>query len=312
MARSLDFLIIGAQKSASTFVHRALMDHPEIFMPPGEVNYFERSIYEETRPQQFEALFAEAGNNQRIGIKRPDYLALPECAERVASHSKGAKLIVVLRHPIQRALSAYYHYMSAAYFPIREPEEGLAAILDGRWSQYPGAETVLSYGRYGEALEKWRKHFSPAHIHVRLQEDLIADPTAEMDAIYRFLEISPDHVSANIGRRSQAVVYSLERARILSVWHRIARQWHPDRINHYPRFGKLSHWIYGAGRVFDRKVLSRVWKAERGAISAELSARLHDYYKEDLANLEELIGRDLTEWRRPVSEGDSSARVKHV
>ena len=55
-----------------------------------------------------------------------------------------------------------------------------------------------------------------------------------------------------------------------------------------------------------------MWKAERGAISAELSARLHDYYKEDLANLEELIGRDLTEWRMPVSEGDSSARVEHV
>ena len=133
-----------------------------------------------------------------------------------------------------------------------------------------------------------------------------------MNSIYPFLESPLYHVSANIDRRSQSVVYSLERARILSVWHRIARKWHPDRINHYPRFGKLSHWIYGAGRVFDRKVLSRVWKAERGTISAELSARLHDYYEEDIANLEALIARDLTKWRMPASEGDSSASVAHV
>lgn len=296
-SRPLDFLIIGAQKSASTFVHRALLDHPEVFMPPGETNYFERTIYEETPQEQFDALFAEAEEGQKIGIKRPDYLALAECAVRVANHSPHAKLIVVLRNPVQRALSAYYHYLSASYFPVCDPEKGMTAILEGRWSQFPGAATVLSYGCYAEALKRWHDHFPKENIRVRLQEDLIANPQGEMEAMYRFLGIDPSHISKNLMRRSQAVVYSLERAKILTIWHRIARKWHPDRINHYPRFGKISDLIYGGGRALDKYVLARVWRAKRPELSAELRERLHGYYVEDIAKLEGMISRDLSSWQ---------------
>jgi len=41
----LDFLIIGAQKSATTFIHRCLLEHPSVFMPPGEISFFEDPDY---------------------------------------------------------------------------------------------------------------------------------------------------------------------------------------------------------------------------------------------------------------------------
>ena len=112
------FAIIGAQKSATTFIHRCLSDHPEVFMPSGEISYFEDPDYQESSFDEFLDLFADAKQNQLKGIKRPTYLHKPECPVRIKKIIPDVKLIVVLRNPIDRFISAYFHCIKFNFLPV--------------------------------------------------------------------------------------------------------------------------------------------------------------------------------------------------
>ena len=147
------FLIIGAQKSATTFVHKCLREHPDVFMPNGETRFFENPEHLQTDITQFEALFRNVSQEQAIGIKRPDYLAKPECPPRIYQHIPHAKLLVILRNPVERAISAYFHLMNCSFIPIRPAEEGLTKILDGEYKDlYPKSREIIEYGFYYKHL----------------------------------------------------------------------------------------------------------------------------------------------------------------
>lgn len=81
--------------------------------------------FEEVDRAKSLSIFKDTTATQLCGIKRPDYLSLPERPQRINEHSPEAKLIVVLKNPIQRAVSAYYHYISNRYLRAVEPNEGL-------------------------------------------------------------------------------------------------------------------------------------------------------------------------------------------
>lgn len=102
-----NFLIIGAQKSATTFLLRCLREHPDVFVPSGEIPFFEDPDYSQGDIESFARLFARGCHKKAVGLKRPNYLHKPECPERIHRHIPSARLIVILRDPIERAISAY-------------------------------------------------------------------------------------------------------------------------------------------------------------------------------------------------------------
>src|SRR5690606_17419350 len=108
-----EFFVIGAQKAGSTYLLQCLGEHPQIFMPPSEVAFFEDSLYSADRLGDFEKHFAPAKKGQVIGVKRPNLLGHPECPERLRRHMPDLKIVVTLRNPIERAVSGYFHYMKS-------------------------------------------------------------------------------------------------------------------------------------------------------------------------------------------------------
>ena len=292
----LDFLIVGAQKAASTFLHRALLDHPDIFLPPGEINFFEGTIFDEMSREDCQDLFRERRGESILGIKRPDYLALPEVPARVREHSPESKILMVLRNPVDRAISAYYHYIAGGYIPALDPNEGLSRLLDNSLGDYPAANSLLSYGRYAQAWRQWAANFPGEQITVKLQEDIIENPRAVMKETYRLLGVDDTYVSKNIDRRSQAVVYHLGRARLLGKIHHVTRKWHADGMNHTAKFGggaNLPWWSYLA---IDRFILSRIFGNQKAEIAPEVKERLIEYYREDIEELAVILKRDLSHW----------------
>ncbi|MCS3824361.1 sulfotransferase [Salinibacter ruber] len=97
-----DFAIIGAQKSATTFLQRCLQAHPEVFIPAGELADFEDPQYADFEIDQFKQHFAPGQDAAAVGLKRPSYLHEPNVPERLAHHLPDLKLIVALRDPIER------------------------------------------------------------------------------------------------------------------------------------------------------------------------------------------------------------------
>ena len=124
----LDFAIVGAQKAGSTFLLKNLRDHPSVFMPNGEVPYFENPDF--YGPNKLEFYFNKKNKKNILGIKRPNYLNKKEVPSRLIENNPNIKIIIFLRNPVDRVISAYYHGMKMGLLPLLEINEGLKKILN--------------------------------------------------------------------------------------------------------------------------------------------------------------------------------------
>ena len=127
----LDFAIIGVQKSATSFLQTCLREHPQIYMPRGETATFLADHYEPNLNSLKDDL-SEKSENQKCGIKRPDLMAESGCAERIKKHFPNCNFITILRNPVERAYSAFFHLMSIGYIPVMKPQKGFTDLLNGR------------------------------------------------------------------------------------------------------------------------------------------------------------------------------------
>src|SRR5579863_751660 len=118
-----NFFIVGAARSGTTSLDRYLSQHPQIYIAPKkEVHFFAANHFPHTGPgdewlnkrviheeEQYEQLFAGVTDEKRIGETSAYYLYLQGTAERIAHSIPAAKILILLREPIDRAYSAYMH-----------------------------------------------------------------------------------------------------------------------------------------------------------------------------------------------------------
>ncbi|MFN2384828.1 MAG: sulfotransferase domain-containing protein [Thermoanaerobaculia bacterium] len=295
-------IILGAQKAASTFLHRCLGDHPEVFTPKGEVHFFEDPDYAEGNIGQLEKLLEPGAGRKILAIKRPRYLAAPECPPRIAKHCPRAVLLVVLRDPVERALSAYFHYVGHGFLPAVDAERGLSAILEGRWkTRYPASEEILEFGFYHRHLSRYWDYFPADRIHVTFTDDLREDGAGTVRKVYEFLGIRPDYSAGALRSRPQGVVYSLPRLRFRRLRNRIVYRYDENRVRAYPRRANLpGRMLNQAVLSVDARLLRPVFGNARPQLSDSLRAKLRSVYHEDVCALEATLGRSLTAWKEPV------------
>ena len=106
-----DFLGIGTQKGGTTYLHGLLQEHPQVFLAhPKELHYF--SLHHGRHVGWYADHFADASTGQRCGEVTPYYLFHPLAAERIHAAIPNVKLVVLLRDPVERALSQYFHSLS--------------------------------------------------------------------------------------------------------------------------------------------------------------------------------------------------------
>ncbi|MEM8864295.1 MAG: sulfotransferase domain-containing protein [Planctomycetota bacterium] len=292
-----DFFVIGAQKAGSTYLLECLGEHPEIFMPPAEVAFFEDPLYDPAWLDWFEQHFDPAQPGQVIGVKRPNLLGLPECPARLAEHMPELKLVVVLRSPVERAISAYFHYMKTGLLPLAPLEVGMPRIMRGDVSGYPRASEVLEFGLYARGLASYDEHFPADRILVTLLDDFRGDSGDALAEAYRFVGVSPDYRPQAISRRPMGASYSLTRLRLWNAVDRWCRRWTPDRRNFDRPKGLITTPLIKLNQVLDEYAWKKLLPAKRPQPSPALQSALVDYYRDDLEQLENRLGRDLAAWR---------------
>lgn len=194
-----DFLVIGAQKAGTTWLERNLAAHPQVFSPGRkELHYFDKAENYRLGPAWYEGWFAGKAAGQICGEYTPNYLWDPEDpAEREESgHSFGIpqrareqnpdlRWIAILRDPVERAVSAYYHHIRAGRV---RPGDNISDV----WHRFG----IRSMGLYERQLRPWMDAFDPDQgLILVFEEDLLqnADPT--LRRIYTFLGIDPDVVA---------------------------------------------------------------------------------------------------------------------
>lgn len=297
-----DFLIIGGQRSASSYLHHCLREHPELYLPRKEVVYFEDPDYDQQDTDYLPRLFAMVPPTQRCGFKRPELLSRPECPERIARDLPHAQLIAVLREPVSRTVSAYFHYMGAGVLPLAPLNLGLARILRGELDDaYPKAREVIDYSRYGAHLRRYYRLFDSKSILVLLDEDLRRDAEDTLQRVHAFLGVRPDFVPSGMGERANAGVYSLTRLRVLRRGSRFIYRYRPGE----PYVALRDNWrtraAYRAVRWVDRATLAPVLGNEAPELDSGLRAQLAEQFAPDLDVLEELLDRPLDRWREAAA-----------
>ena len=125
----VDFAIIGVPKSATTFVHHALMSHSDVTLEEGENNAFAREGWEASIAQFLEK--AAAQGRRLRGLKRPDMLFNSVVAQRMKSHNPDIKAVAVLRHPIERVVAHYFHQMKYSFLPLLYFDTGIRELISG-------------------------------------------------------------------------------------------------------------------------------------------------------------------------------------
>ncbi|MFB0534671.1 MAG: sulfotransferase domain-containing protein [Anaerolineae bacterium] len=295
-----NFLIIGAQKSATTFVHHCLSEHPSVFMPLEEIPFFEDPDYSQSNLESLEKLFEGASRQKTVGIKRPNYLHKPECPERIYKHVPSARLIAILRDPLERAISAYYHYARMGFAPIRHVNEGLLEILNnGPAKQYPRSAEIIEFGFYHKHLSRYLNYFDNKQMLIMLYDDIMKDSLDSLKKVFKFLEIDEEYVPQSLNSRPQSGVYSIPRLRLRTLRNPIVYTYSSDQMRLFPKeeIGLLGSTIAKVINRIDSRVLSRVFSNARPSLSRDLTEALSAIYKEDTSKLEELLGLSLAHWK---------------
>src|SRR6266511_2184385 len=207
-----DFLIIGAQKAGTTALYAYLRWHPEITGPSfKEVSYFDRHYahgerwYRGHLPGRLRLWLTKRrrGSWPLVGEASPSYLFHPLAPERVAALMPRARLIAVLRNPVDRAFSHYQHEVALGREKLsfeealdREDDRMRGEIermledpsyFSHAWWNY----TYVARGRYAEQLERWFAAFPREQLLVLVSEELL-DQTAETYArVLDFLRVDP-------------------------------------------------------------------------------------------------------------------------
>lgn len=195
------FLVVGAQRCGTTYLHDLLAAHPQIAMarparPEPKVFLREEPVDVEAYRTEF---FGHASEDQLLGEKSTSYLELDDVPDRVAKTLGSPRIVVQLRDPIARAVSNW-RFSSDHGVEDRPLADALRADLaDPRtWDRSRSSVSPYAYiarGRYADDLARWWARFE---VHVQFLEELIDDRDTIGD-LYAWLGVDGD-VRPDVGQ----------------------------------------------------------------------------------------------------------------
>jgi hypothetical protein len=295
-----NFIVIGGQKAGSTWVAEVLGHHPDVFMYPTEIPFFEDPDYSQSTLDDLAKFFDGAAGKQALGMKRPSLLTRPECPARIAHDLPGAKLIAMLRHPVERAVSSYFHLMRSGFLPIAPMEVGMRRVISGEYDRsWPaGRERMMGYGFYHAGIMRYLAHVPRPQLLIVLYDRIRSDAAGLFREMCRFLGVDELDQPAALDRRVMEGNYSIPRQRLVAPLRAMHRRVTPDKLRNYERKGPLA----AAARVVtygvDRYMLAGLFTSRRPTPSVEIQQQLIEIYRSDVVALGEFLGEDLSHWLR--------------
>ena len=194
-----NFIVIGAQKCGTTYLYDELVQHPHVAAArTKEIHYFD--INHDRGPGWYRAFFPrQAGARRQTGEASPGYLFHPHASRRLQALVPAAKLIVLLRNPIERAYSHYHHEVRLGYETLSFPEaiQQEASRLSGEMVKLRANEhyqsaalrhhSYLARGVYVDQLAEWREYFPPEQMLILQSEAFQCDPVGTLGEVVDFL-----------------------------------------------------------------------------------------------------------------------------
>ncbi len=271
--KDIDFLIIGAGKSATTWLQTQLQADPAVYMPDPELHYFSREY--DRGEDWYLSQFSDEGIGRTIGEKSNSYLYEPEGPARIHRVLPDVKLIAQLRNPVERAYSNY-----CMLFRRGDVGDDIETYLDP--SQGENLRLLVA-GEFALHLQAFIDLFGRERLLILFFEGVKNDPVGQMSQVRAHLglpprALAPDGLDKVKDRTAPAV---------------------PTHIS------KRLAWMKPVVRPLRG---TSAFEAVRGSIarktpypplSEDLRERLYDFFWPSIEALEQMSGQSLNHWYRP-------------
>ncbi|MFL6026701.1 MAG: sulfotransferase family protein [Friedmanniella sp.] len=312
-----DALIIGAPKAGTSALHAALATHPQVYASPvkepkyylctdapppaycgpGDAHSQQEWVW---RRRDYDALFAGAPTGTVRLESTPFYLYARSARQRIAEELPEAKLVVVVRDPIDRAYSNWTHLWADGL----EPEADFVAAwraedrrIDAGWAPFWHYRRM---GRYGEQLADLLDRVERERVLVVRYWQLVSRPVETLNRVASFLGIAQDRVSAVPPDNSRGFVVPGLRTAVLGGVIRTgarAGAYAPPQV-----WRRASRPLVTA--------LQHGGPEQRPRLSTEQRTALLDDCADDITTLEAVLGESFEDWRSPSGRGSFRERQR--
>jgi Sulfotransferase domain len=288
-----DFYLVGAPKCGTTAFYDFLRQHPRIFLPEKkELLFFGSDLSYPTRLSRddFLAYFSGSRHGQVIGTAHTAYLQSTRAAKEIQTERPDARIIVMLRNPIEMLPSWHSELLYETVEDIEELDSALDAEHDRRHGKRIPANARSSYveslfysevAAFADQVKRYLDAFGDSQVHVIIHDDLRNDPNTTYAGTLQFLGLDATFVPRFGVLNANKVVRSRTLQRLYfatsAPGHRAVRNLIPRRIRQ--TLLALNHR-----------------EERRPQLSLSTRRRLEQMFAQDVARLGDLLGRDLSAW----------------
>lgn len=279
-------------------MYKYLSAHPDIFMPvyEKEPHYFGTDLdsrrFSRYRGDEaaYLSLFNPAKNESRVGEASVWYLYSRLAAQEIHAFEPAAKIIIMLRHPLDMMYSLYYDQLYSGDEDLSTFEEALEAEADRRAGRRipktiyrtPEALHYRNVVRFGEQVQRYLDVFGPEQVRVIIFEEFAANTPAAYRETLNFLGVDPDFRpdfqvhNANRRVKSAAVRNVLRNPILIRLGHKV-------RPISLPIYTRIRRWNTDTFK--------------RSPMNPDTRQKLTIELQPEIERLEQVLGREITVWR---------------
>jgi Sulfotransferase family len=299
-----DFFIAGAPKAGTTALHSALARHPSLFMAavkepkffltdgpppakggPGDARTYREHVWQRA---DYEALFDPAPPGALRGESTPFYLYRHDAQLRIRALIPQARLIIVLRDPIERAHSNWAHLWSAGLDPIGDFVQACRAEEQRTAAGWADFWRYKDLGRYGHQIKQLYTVFPAEQVFMIRYREMIENPAGTLDRICGFLGVAP------------AAIFEVPRENVTAHPHETRRHLALSRLARAGSAVTARLPGHAGSALTDRLERSlQQGAAPRRPLTWAERVQLIGEFTDDVTMLSSITGQDFSEWVRP-------------
>ena len=306
-----NLFIVGAPKCGTTSLCTYLGRHPDVFFARQKEPLFFCSDQSHEEPwrsrgrAEYLSLFEAGAERSWRGEGSVWYLSSTVAARRIAACCPDARIIIMLRNPVDMALSLHAQFLFSGNETIRNFDAAYAAQSARRqgrdipWRAHmPEGLLYSDVGRYARQVERYLKTFPDGQVKVLIFEEFFGDPAQGYRELLGFLGLDQDAATAqsfkpeNRRHRLRSVLLQRLLTKAPELWS-VAGKLPPGRARNAAR-----RWLRtAASRLHDYNTNAVSSEAE-GPSRADRHCRYMPDFADDISRLEGLLNRDLSIWRQ--------------
>lgn len=279
-----NLFIVGAAKCGTTSLYYYLSQHPEVFDCPVKEPHHFTANYE--LKFLISGILKNANNHKIVVDASVAYILFDNIANAIQNFNNKAKIIILLRNPIERAFSAYSHNKRAggtlSFQEDLEIEDKESVLGIFRWTHYK------KNGLYYDNVKHYLDTFGQEKVLILFNEDLESNPQNVISKVCNFLKIDASFVP-KIDFTKQNTAHLTKNPKISHL------------LNKYSQYSMLWN---GLKKIFPIQLLRRLktiinpsMPFQETLTNEKTIQQLKAYYKEDINKLETLLNRDLSAWK---------------